>query len=87
MENNDEATSPPIPKEEDAKPSPKDSGVMVSEDFQKKAHALISKASKHEVKHIHDRANMREDEIRQDEMGKKPGAKTPETYDSSAMPD
>jgi hypothetical protein len=47
-----------------------DDGVTVSEDFQKQAHALIHKASKHELKHIHDKAYTREDELRQAEQAK-----------------
>lgn len=48
-------------------PSDTDKGVTVSEEFQKKAHELIHKASKHELKHVHDRAYSREDELRKAE--------------------
>lgn len=52
--------------------SGEDSGVTVSEEFQKKAHDLISGATKHEVKHVHDKAYSREDELRKQEMKDKP---------------
>ena len=60
-------------------------GVTVSEEFQKKAHGLIHKASKHEAKHLRDRVSAREDELRQEEMKSQKG-KTPSEFSASDMP-
>ena len=63
-----------------------DEGVMVSEDFQKKAHQLVHKASKHEIRHLHDRASAREEELRKEDEAKKPKSKTPETFSAESEP-
>jgi hypothetical protein len=59
-------------------PQTAESGVVVSEEFQKAAHKLIHKASKHEVKHIHDRANMRDEELRKEQQAQEETAKPSE---------
>lgn len=63
-------------------------GVVVSEEFQQKAHQLLHKASKHEVKHVHDRAYAREDELRKEEESKKPSkGQVPNEYSAADMPE
>lgn len=61
-------------------------GVTVSEEFQKKAHELMHKATKHEVKHLHDKAYAREDELRQEEDKKKSPKGKVKEFSSEAMP-
>jgi len=85
--NDGEATTPPVPKSAAKPPADDMKGVMVSEEFQKQAHQLLHKASKHEVKHVHDRAYAREDELRQQEQDKEPKAETPDNFTVEGAPD
>lgn len=62
-----------------------DEGVTVSEEFQKHAHEMTHKGTKHEMKHLHDRAYAREDELRKEEDAKKKPKDT-EEFSSSDMP-
>lgn len=63
-----------------------DEGVTVSEEFQKQAHSLVHKASKHELSHLRDKVNSREDTMRQAEMSKmKKGSKVSYPETMSAM--
>jgi hypothetical protein len=60
-------------------PEESNNGVVVSEDFQKKTHELVHKASKHELHHVRDRVYDREDALRKEEQNsdkknKKPNA-------------
>lgn len=64
----DNDTEKKIEHKEQKKPSIPDKGVDVSEEFQKKAHELISGASKHEVKHVHNKAYDRESELSKEEQ-------------------
>ena len=62
-------------------------GVMVPEEFQKKVHHLTKKASKHELKHLHDRAYAREEELRMEEESKKnKKGNKPEKFSTSEAP-
>ena len=47
-------------------------GVVVPEEFQKQVHALVNKAPKEHLDHIRARVSAREDELRKEEMSKKP---------------
>ena len=64
------------PAEDSQQEQPLDNdGVTVPEEFQKQAHALVHKAPKAHLSHLRDRINIREDELRQEEMAKKPKGK------------
>lgn len=45
-------------------------GVDVSEDYQKMAHEVTHKASKHEIGHLRSKMNAREDDMRKEESKK-----------------
>jgi hypothetical protein len=63
-------------------------GVVVSEDFQKKTHELVHKATKHELHHVRDRVYDREDALRKEEASKEPkkAGKYPEVMSTADMP-
>lgn len=63
-------------------------GVDISEDYQKQAHAITHKASKHELSHLRSKMNNREDEIRQSEQDEiaKDQKSGPKEFSSSDMP-
>lgn len=63
-----------------------DSGIVVSEEYQKQAHSLTHKANKHQIAHVRTRVNDREDELRKAEM-KGSGKKSPATMSTDGMPD
>lgn len=68
-------------------PAGEDEGVTVSEEFQKRAHELVSGATKHEMKHLHDKAYAREDEMRKEEEMKNKKANGDKEFSSSDMPE
>ena len=70
---------------EDQKPEAEKEGVLVPEEFQQKAHALIKDAKKPHLSHLRDRINQREDEIRDTEMKQKK-IKSPGAFSTSDMP-
>ena len=83
----DAADAEDVNEESDAgskQPSTKD-GVTVSEDYQKKAHGLVHKASKHELAHLRARVSDREDKLRKEEMAKEAEDK-PEEFSAEAEP-
>lgn len=53
-----------------------DEGIHVTEEYQKRAHELIHKATKHEVSHVRNRLNDRDDELRKAEMKSNKPSKT-----------
>lgn len=58
-------------------------GVTVSEEYQKKAHHVTHKATKHELDHLRSKMHGREDDLRKEEDAKKPKGKG---FDASDMP-
>lgn len=59
-----------------------DDGITVSEEYQKKAHEVTHKATKHHLNHLRGKMNEREDEIRKEEESKKPKDKAPKEFDA-----
>lgn len=64
-------------------------GVTVPEEFQQKAHELVSSADKHHISHLRDKINAREDELRKKEdeaKSKTKGGKGKMMFSSEGMP-
>jgi len=74
--------SPAKQKEEQAEGT---EGVVLPEEFQKEAHALVQKAtSRHHTAHIHRLVNDKEDEIMK--AGSAKSHKVPQEYSTAGMP-
>jgi hypothetical protein len=61
-------------------------GVTVSEDFQKKAHHLVHKATRHELHHLSDKISSRHEELSKEEETPQK-SKAPKVYSSEGMPE
>lgn len=57
-------------KDEGTTEGGQEEGVDVSEDYQKMAHEVTHKASKHEIGHLRSKMNAREDDMRKEENKK-----------------
>jgi hypothetical protein len=62
-------------------------GVTVSEDFQKKAHHLVHKATRHELRHLSDKISSRHEELAKEEEETPQKGKAPKVYSSEGMPE
>jgi len=62
------------------------SEVPVSEEFQKHAHKLVSKANKHHLSHLQSKISDRHDEIRAEEKMSEKKSKVPEKFDTAEAP-
>jgi hypothetical protein len=78
------------PKKDPGSESGETAGVTVPEEFQKQVHSLVKGANKHHLSHMRDRINMREDELREQEMKKKSGSQlsqsSPAAFSAEEMP-
>lgn len=73
-------------KADDTQEEAEGEGVDVPHEFQQSVHNLTKGANKHMLKHMHTKANDREDEIRQEEMKKDKKGKTEGELSTEGMP-